>query len=101
MAQTVTIGGISGVRNIILSKPRWDLLSMNRKIIPATPFSMLHKAGFPVYALRLGKGDGSLATSAPEECHTILLVNPRRTSCEQNFTGRTEASRSKIFSTRA
>ena len=67
--QTVTIGGISGVRNIILSKPRWDLLSMNRKIIPATPFLCYTKQGFPVYALRLGKGDGSLATSAPEECH--------------------------------
>ena len=72
--QSVTIGGVTGVRNIILSKPRWDLLSMNRKIIPATPFLCYTKQGFPVYALRLGKGDGSLATAAPDECHIYCSI---------------------------
>ena len=72
--QSVTIGGVTGVRNIILSKPRWDLLSMNRKIIPATPFLCYTKQGFPVYSLRLGKGDGSLATAAPDECHIYCSI---------------------------
>ena len=47
---------------------------MNRKIIPATPFLCYTKQGFPVYSLRLGKGDGSLATAAPDECHIYCSI---------------------------
>ena len=34
----VTIGGVKGVELILKSKPRWDLIAANRRIIPATPF---------------------------------------------------------------
>ena len=60
---TVTVGNVQGVDNILRAKPRWDLLSENRKMIPSTPFHCSSKQGFPVYLLRLGKGDGALATT--------------------------------------
>jgi hypothetical protein len=72
--QTVAVGDVKGIDNILAAKPRWDLLSDNRKIIPASPFHCYAKQGYPVYMLRLGKGDGALATTAPEECHVYCSI---------------------------
>jgi hypothetical protein len=71
---TVTVGNVQGVDNILRAKPRWDLLSENRKMIPSTPFHCRSKQGFPVYLLRLGKGDGALATTTSEECHVYCSI---------------------------
>eukprot|EP00227_Mantoniella_beaufortii_P002659 CAMPEP_0197613648 /NCGR_PEP_ID=MMETSP1326-20131121/59126_1 /TAXON_ID=1155430 /ORGANISM="Genus nov. species nov., Strain RCC2288" /LENGTH=383 /DNA_ID=CAMNT_0043182511 /DNA_START=417 /DNA_END=1568 /DNA_ORIENTATION=- len=72
--QTVSVGNVKGVDNILKAKPRWDLLGDNRKIIPSTPFHCYSKQGFPVYIVRLGKGDGALATTAPEDCHVYCSL---------------------------
>ena len=72
--QTVAVGEVSGVDNVLHAKPRWDLLADNRKIIPASPFHCYTKQGYPVYMLRLGQGDGALATAAPEECHIYASI---------------------------
>ena len=72
--QTVSVGDVVGVDSILKAKPRWDLLSDSRKIIPSTPFHCYSKQGFPVYVLRLGKGDGSLAASTAEECHVYSSI---------------------------
>ena len=90
----VTIGGVKGVELILKSKPRWDLIAANRRIIPATPLHCYTRQGYPVYALRLGKGDSSLATSVHEECHVyssiirgehlVRKILPDAQSCYQN-----------------
>lgn len=72
--QAVAVGEVKGIDNILAAKPRWDLLSDNRKIIPASPFHCYAKQGYPVYMLRLGKGDGALATTALEECHVYCSI---------------------------
>ena len=72
--QSVAVGEVAGIDNVLAAKPRWDLLSDNRKIIPASPFHCYSKQGYPVYMLRLGKGDGTLASTAPEECHVYCSV---------------------------
>lgn len=72
--QTVAVGEAKGVDNILAGKPRWDLLTDNRKIIPASPFHCYAKQGYPVYVLRIGKGDGALAATAPEECHVYCSI---------------------------
>jgi len=72
--QTVAVGDVRGIDAILAGKPRWDLLHDNRRIIPASPFHCYAKQGYPVYMLRLGKGDGALATTAPEECHVYCSI---------------------------
>jgi len=70
----VTISGMKGIELILKSKPRWDLISANRRIIPATPFHCYTRQGYPVYALCLGKGDSALAISVQEECHIYCSI---------------------------
>jgi hypothetical protein len=72
--QTVAIGDNAGIDSVLNAKPRWDLLAENRKIIPASPFHGYTKQGYPVYMLRLGKGDGALAASSQEECHVYCSI---------------------------
>ena len=72
--QTVAVGDSAGVDGVLGAKPRWDLLAENRKIIPASPFHGYTKQGYPVYMLRLGKGDGALAASSLEECHVYCSI---------------------------
>lgn len=72
--QTVAVGGSAGVDDVLSARPRWDLLAENRKIIPASPFHGYTKQGYPVYMLRLGKGDGALAASSQEECHLYCSI---------------------------
>jgi len=72
--QSIAVGESSGVDAVLSGKPRWDLLSENRKIIPASPFHGYTKQGYPVYMLRLGKGDGALAASSLEECHVYCSI---------------------------
>jgi len=72
--QTVPVGDVAGVDNVLSAKPRWELLADNRRIIPASPFHCYAKQGYPVYMLRLGRGDGVLATTAPEECHVYASI---------------------------
>jgi hypothetical protein len=71
---TVNVGETSGVDDVLQKKPRWDLLRENRAIIPASPFHGYTKQGYPVYMLRLGKGDGALAASSLEECHVYCSI---------------------------
>ena len=72
--KTVKIGDRVGVDAILASEPRWDLLADNRKIMTGTPFLCYTKQGFPVYMLRLGKGDAALATSASDETHVYSTI---------------------------
>lgn len=72
--KTVKIGDAVGVDAILAATPRWDLLADNRKIMIGTPFLCYTKQGFPVYLLRLGKGDSALATSASEETHIYSTI---------------------------
>ena len=45
--QTVAVGEVSGVENVLHAKPRWELLADNRKIIPSFALPLLHQAGLP------------------------------------------------------
>jgi hypothetical protein len=72
--ETVSIGGVKGVNNILRSEPRWDLLELARKILPHTPFHCYTKQGYPVYMLRIGKGDSSLALEVSDEVHVYSTI---------------------------
>lgn len=72
--KTVKIGDCVGIDAILAKEPRWDLLADNRKIMTGTPFLCYTKQGFPVYLLRLGKGDSALTTSASEETHVYSTI---------------------------
>lgn len=72
--KSVKIGDHVGVDAILANEPKWDLLADNRKIMTGTPFLCYTKQGYPVYLLRLGKGDAALATSASEETHIYATV---------------------------
>jgi len=71
---SVRIGDRVGVGEILSGEPRMDLLGDNRKIMCGTPFLCYTKQGFPVYLLRLGKGDAALATTAIEETHIYATI---------------------------
>jgi len=71
---SVQIGDVKGVENILKAPPRWDLLELARKILPNTPFHCYTKQGYPVYLLRIGKGDSSLALEVPDEVHVYSTL---------------------------
>ena len=71
---SVQIGDAKGVDNIMKAPPRWDLLELARKILPNTPFHCYTKQGYPVYLLRVGKGDSSLALDVPDEVHVYSTL---------------------------
>ncbi|CAL50158.1 CRAL/TRIO, N-terminal domain [Ostreococcus tauri] len=72
--KNVKVGDRVGVEAILSGEPRWDLLAENRKIMTGTPFLCHTKQGFPVYLLRIGKGDAALATTASEETHIYSTI---------------------------
>ncbi|CAL6344671.1 unnamed protein product [Bathycoccus prasinos] len=71
---SVRIGDAVGVENILKAAPRWDLLELSRKILPNTPFHCYTKQGYPVYLLRIGKGDSSLALEVSDEIHVYSTI---------------------------
>jgi hypothetical protein len=71
---SVRIGDAVGVENILKAAPRWDLLELSRKILPNTPFHCYTKQGYPVYLLRIGKGDSSLALEVSDEVHVYSTI---------------------------
>ena len=74
--QTVPVGDAAGVDNALFCEA--TLGTFGRQPTRSSPLPPLHcyaKQGYPVYMLRLGRGDGVLATTAAEECHVYASIS--------------------------